>query len=103
MKIIRRTNNITIQRDTDNKIYQDSTVWYHMMKEINKQCDLNLIVASHEKDGNLYGDIYYLRSSMKDIRKGKPYYSIYDTEYALRDLKKAYNDNKEITFPFRME
>ena len=104
MKITQQNDIIVIQREeNDKKEYKDSTLWFHMKKAILAKLGISLIVASHEKDGNMYGDHYYIRSSMHDIRAGNPYYSIYDTEYAVRDLLQAYNNYERIIFPFRAE
>lgn len=87
---------IFVQREIGDKaVYRSSAWWYAILHALRREgYPYPLCKVTHEQDGNMYGDTYYLRTP----RRGKqhPYVQIYDPDYAIRDGVKAYRDGDAI-------
>ena len=71
----------------DKRLYKESTVWYHIKEELNKQ-GYDFIKKEMAKDGHMVDDgEYYIRSRDKSIR-------IYQNDYATESIVDKYNSCK---------
>ena len=71
----------------DKRFHKESTVWYHIKEELNKQ-GYDFIKKEMAKDGHMVDDgEYYIRSRDKSIR-------IYQNNYATESIVDKYNSCK---------
>lgn len=96
MQVTLTANACTIQREPHDKRYSgitaESRILYVLKNALNSQ-GKTLIKKRMYKDGHLWGDnqSQYLRS--KDHTKG---IMIYDPDYAIRDIGKAFNSGEPV-------
>lgn len=95
MKIqIMPNGNLEVVRKT-NKIYKDSTLYYHIAKHLNNM-GYSVIRKEMVKDGHMVSEnVYYIRDK-------KWRYCWYDLDANIRSITKAYNKGKVLVLVKRI-
>jgi hypothetical protein len=105
MKIKFEQSRLVVTREaTDPKFYNggknswgsaESRLLHHIKKALIAE-GYDVIKKRMQKDGHLYGNeqTQYIRSRV--IKKGAPYFMIYDGQWAIRQLQEDWNEKGEV-------
>lgn len=92
MKVSKSGNRVTVTRQPgDQHVSNESNFWYKLRNVLRKMGE-DVIKKEMSKDGHMVSDhVFYVRTR-KIGRSGS--WGIYDSNYALRDAAKEYNEGK---------
>jgi hypothetical protein len=103
MKVSIYPKQIVVKRESSDKpIYKDSELWYKIKNQLNRQLNLDgrhkLVKKLMYKDGHLYGDdlLHYIVTGDASNKVGEVW-MVYDGDYAIRSMYKAFNLFQPIT------
>lgn len=91
------TKGITVKRFPGSpRMPKESTLFRHICRLLN-DAGFDVVRQVPDKDGHMFGAPYYIRDQ-------KRRWCLYDTDYAIRDMAKAFNEGIEIKlYYFDME
>lgn len=92
MKVSFEDNVCTVRKDdSDPRMGKESTFYYHLAKALSERFNRHFIRKEMSKDGHLVDDHVFYAVDTK-----KPHGYIYDSDYAMRDVAKAFNSGEPL-------